>query len=99
MIERVKPLVAGIPIGRNHLLVSAYLALKLKDDLVFPGGLLSILLPLDELTSRKKSKEPLRPLAKHLLWGIPTNIAAGPLGFRAELDVNPKGDCICSHCE
>ena len=36
--------------------------------------------------SSKKSKKPLKPLAKHLLFGIPANIAAGPLGFRAELD-------------
>ena len=47
--------------------------------------------------SGKKSKKPLRPLAKHLLFGIPANIAAGPLGFRAELDVNPKGERTCSH--
>ena len=47
--------------------------------------------------SDKKSKKPLRPLAKHLLFGIPANIAAGPLGFRAELDVNPKGERTCSH--
>jgi len=24
--------------------------------------------------------------------GIPTNIAVGPLGFRAELDIGPKGE-------
>jgi len=42
--------------------------------------------------SLKRSKKSLKPLAPHLLLGIPTNIAAGPLGFRAELDVNPEGE-------
>ena len=47
--------------------------------------------PHDELMSHKESKkESLRPLAKHLFFGIPANIAVGPLGFRAELDLNPK---------
>ena len=41
--------------------------------------------------SDKKSKKPVKTLAKNLLLGIPTNIAAGPLGFRAELDIDPKG--------
>ena len=45
-----------------------------------------------------KSKRSLRALAKHLLFGIPINIAAGPLGFRAELDVDPKGEPSCSRC-
>ena len=40
------------------------------------------------LMSQKKSKTLPK---KHLLFGIPINIAAGPLGFRAELDANPKG--------
>ena len=45
----------------------------------------------------KKSKKPLK---KNLLLGIPTNIAVGPLGFRAELDVDPKSKsehllCCC----
>ena len=48
--------------------------------------------PHGKLMSYKKSKKPLRPLAKHLLFGIPTNIAVGPLGFRAELGVNPQGE-------
>ena len=48
----------------------------------------------DVLMSNNKSKKPLRALAKHLLFGIPTNIAAGPLGFRAELD---KGERSCIH--
>lgn len=38
----------------------------------------------------KKSKKRLKP-PTNLLLGIPTNIATGPLGFRAELDVDPKG--------
>ena len=41
--------------------------------------------------SDKKTKKPVKTLAKNLLLGIPTNIAAGPLGFRAELDIDPKG--------
>ena len=45
----------------------------------------------------KKSKKPSRPLAKHLSFGIPANIAAGPLGFRAELDIDPRGELTCSH--
>lgn len=43
----------------------------------------------------KKSKKPLKPSQKHLLFGIPSNIAVGPLGFRAELDIDPKGQCRC----
>ena len=39
----------------------------------------------------KKSKKSLR-LSKHIVLGIPANIAAGPLGFRAELDIGPKGE-------
>ena len=39
----------------------------------------------------KKSKKPPRLLTKHLSLGIPTNVAIGPLGFRAELNVDPKG--------
>jgi hypothetical protein len=30
-----------------------------------------------------------KPPKKHIHLGIPTNIAAGPLGFRAELDTDP----------
>ena len=39
----------------------------------------------------KRSKKPVKP-QKHLLLGIPSNIAVGPLGFRAELDINPEGE-------
>ena len=35
----------------------------------------------------KKSPKP----PQNIPLGIPTNIAAGPLGFRAELDITPKG--------
>jgi hypothetical protein len=40
----------------------------------------------------KKSKKSLKSLPNHLLLGIPTNVAVGPLGFRAELGVNPNGE-------
>ena len=42
--------------------------------------------------SSRKSKKSFQPFANHLLLGIPTNIAVGPLGFRAALDVNTKGE-------
>jgi len=38
----------------------------------------------------KKSKKPVKS-QKYLLLGIFSNIAVGPLGFRAELDINPEG--------
>jgi len=41
--------------------------------------------------SGKRSKRSLKP-AQHIFLGIPTNIATGPLGFRAELDIGPKGE-------
>ena len=40
----------------------------------------------------KKSKKSLKYSQRDIFLGIPTNIAAGPLGFRAELDVSPKGE-------
>ena len=40
----------------------------------------------------KKSKKPPKLSQKHIVLGIPTNIAVGPLGFRAELDIGPKGE-------
>ena len=77
----------------SALIITNVSTQALGSDLMFAGTL-----PLhDELMSGKKSKKPLRPLEKHLLFGIPANIAAGPLGFRAELDVNPKGERICPH--
>ena len=45
----------------------------------------------------RKSKKPLKSTPKNLLFGIPANIAAGPLGFRAELDVESEGGWICSY--
>ena len=42
--------------------------------------------------SNKKSKKSIKPLQKHLVFGVPTNIAAGLLGFRAELDTNLQGE-------
>ena len=40
----------------------------------------------------KKFKKLPKPFRKHIVLGIPTNIAAGPLGFRAELDTDPIGN-------
>ena len=40
----------------------------------------------------KKSKKSHKSAQRHVSLGIPTNIAAGPLGFRAELDIGPKGE-------
>ena len=40
----------------------------------------------------KKSKKLPKPSRKHIFLGIPTNIAAGPLGLRAELDTDPIGN-------
>ena len=39
----------------------------------------------------KKSKKSLKSSQRHVSLGIPTNIAVGPLGFRAELDVDSEG--------
>ena len=43
---------------------------------------------MDRLGKILRSSKP----PQHIPLGIPTNIAAGPLGFRAELDINPKGE-------
>ena len=40
----------------------------------------------------KKNKKSLKPPQQNLALGIPTNIATGPLGFRAELDIDSTGD-------
>ena len=45
----------------------------------------------NELMLGKKSKKPSK-IHTSLLLGIPTNVAVGPLGFRAALDINPKGE-------
>ncbi|KAF9787448.1 hypothetical protein BJ322DRAFT_1218157 [Thelephora terrestris] len=42
--------------------------------------------------AKKKSNKPLKTSTSHLLLGISANIAAGPLGFRAELDLNPADE-------
>lgn len=39
----------------------------------------------------KKSKKLFKLSQRDLSPGILTNIAAGPLGFRGELDIGPKG--------
>jgi hypothetical protein len=45
----------------------------------------------------KKSKKSPKPPQKTIHLGIPINIAAGPLGFRTELDTDPAGDQNCSY--
>ena len=40
----------------------------------------------------KKPKKSLKSSQRHVSLGIPTNIAVGPLGFRAELDVDSEGE-------
>lgn len=40
----------------------------------------------------KKAKNSPKSSRRHLALGIPTNIAVGPLGFRADLDIDPKGE-------
>ena len=40
----------------------------------------------------KKPKKSLKSSQRDVSLGIPTNIAVGPLGFRAELDIDPKGE-------
>ena len=39
-----------------------------------------------------KSKKPSKYTRRYLSLGIPTNIVTGPLGFGAELDIDPKGE-------
>jgi len=46
------------------------------------------------LLSNKKHKKSPKPPQQHIALGIPANIAVGPLGFRAELNVDPKGDSV-----
>jgi len=43
-------------------------------------------------TSDKKRKKSPKPSQKHIHLGIPINIAIAPLGFRAELDTDFKGN-------
>jgi len=42
----------------------------------------------------KKSKKLHKSSQRHVSLGIPTNIAVGPLGFRAELDIGPQGERV-----
>jgi len=48
-------------------------------------------------TRSKKVKKPPKYSLRHISLGIPTNIAAGPLGFLAELGIGPKGERSYSH--
>lgn len=43
----------------------------------------------------KKSKKSRKPSQQHIFWGIPTNIATGPLGFRTELGIGANGEQNC----
>jgi len=43
-------------------------------------------------TLDKKPKKSLKPSQRHISLGIPTNVAVGPAGFQAELDIGPKGE-------
>jgi len=52
--------------------------------------------PMDRLFD-KKSKKTLKSSRRHISLGIPANTAVGPLGFRAELDIGPKGEMGLSH--
>lgn len=45
---------------------------------------------MDRLFGKRFKKSPKPP--QHVFSGTPTNIAAGPLGFRAELDIEPEGE-------
>ena len=40
----------------------------------------------------KKAKKSPKPPQQNIAFGIPTNIAVGLVGFRAELDVDSTGD-------
>ena len=51
---------------------------------------------MNRLFSKKSKKSP-KLSQQHIFPGIVTNIAAGPLGFRAELDVDLKGEQGRSH--
>ena len=44
------------------------------------------------LLSNKKTKKSDKSSQRHLSLGIPANVAVGPLGFRAELDISPEGE-------
>ena len=42
----------------------------------------------------KKAKKPPKPPQQNIALGIPTNTVVEPLGFRAELDIDPEGNPI-----
>lgn len=42
--------------------------------------------------NHKKSKKLLKSSRRYVSLGISTNIAVGALGFRADLDIGPKGE-------
>lgn len=46
----------------------------------------------------KHLKKKIKPL-EILALGIPTNIAVGPLGFVAELGIDPPGERVCFYDE
>ena len=46
---------------------------------------------------RKKSKKPPKYSQRDIFPGILTNTAVGPLGFRTQLDIAPKGEKNCSY--
>jgi len=45
---------------------------------------------MNDISDKKRKKSP-EPARKRINLGTPINIAAGSLGFRAELDSDPQG--------
>ena len=62
-----------------------------RNDLVFSRRLKPPHAHLNKRMPGKKSKKPFKFFTTHSL-AIPANIAVGPLGFRAVVDVNPEGE-------
>lgn len=48
---------------------------------------------MKHLFAKKPKKSP-KPPRQNIALGIPTNIAVGPLGFRADFDIETEGDSI-----
>jgi len=46
---------------------------------------------MDRFFNKERKRSP-EPPQQDLFLGIPTNMAAGPLGFRAELNISPTGE-------
>jgi hypothetical protein len=46
---------------------------------------------MKHLFNKKSEKSP-NPSQQHISLGTPTNITSGPLAYRAELDINAKGE-------